>query len=109
MREILKFIKDKSIDLSEMGYNNFALSKKDALELLEKFKENNILLYGGGFLEKKEGQINYNYTNWSTDGKDVMYNLEYAKDFIKKYATNDIYIEFTTEINLYNLLPNLEM
>jgi hypothetical protein len=31
MREILKFIKDKSIDLSEMGVNNFALSKEDAL------------------------------------------------------------------------------
>jgi hypothetical protein len=109
MREILKFIKNKSIDLSEMGYNNFALSKKDALELLEKFKENNILLYGGDFLEKKEGRINYNYTNWSTDGKDIMYNLEYAKDFIKKYATNDMYVAFVTEIHLYNLLPNLEM
>ena len=27
MREILKFSKDKSIDLSEMGSNNFALSQ----------------------------------------------------------------------------------
>jgi hypothetical protein len=104
MREILEFIKNKSIDLSEMGVNNFALSKNDALELLEKFKENNILLYGGDFLEKKAGQINYNYTNWSIDGKDIMYNLEYTKDFIKKYATNDIYIEFVTEIDLYDLL-----
>jgi hypothetical protein len=33
-----------------------------------------------------------------------MYNLEYTKDFIKKYATNDMYIEFVTEIDLYDLL-----
>jgi len=101
VKEILEFIKDKSIDLSEMGVNNFALSKSDALELLEKFKKNSILLYGGDFIEKKDGKINYNYTNWSTDGKDIMYNLKYAENFIQKYAKEYMYITFVTEIDLY--------
>ncbi len=101
MKEILKFIDDKSIDLAKMGVNNYALLKSDALELLEKFKKNNILLYGGDFIEKKDGRMNYNYTNWSTKGKDIMYNLKYAESFIQKYAKEYMYIEFVTEINFY--------
>ena len=104
MKEILEFIKNKSIDLSEMGVNNFALTKKDALKLLEKFKENNIFLYGGDFLEKQNKKINYNYINWSTNGKNIIHNLEYAENFIKKYAKDTMYIEFVTEIDLYNLV-----
>ena len=106
MKEILEYIKDKSIDLSEMGVNNFALLKDDALELIKKFGKNNILLYGGDFIMRKDGKINYSYTNWSTDGKDIVYNLKYAKNFIEKYATDDIYIEFVTEEDLYKLLKD---
>ena len=104
MKEILEFIKDKYIDLSEMGVNNFALLKNDALELLKKFKKNNILLLGGDFIEKKNGELNYNYINWSTDGQDIIDNITYAENFIIKYATNDTYIELVTQINLYKLI-----
>ena len=103
MQDILVFIKDKSIDLSDMGVKNFALLKNDALELLIKFEKNSILIYGGDFLVKKSGSMHYDYMNWSTEGKDFKNNLAYAKRFIEKYAKIDTYIEFVTDIDLYNM------
>jgi hypothetical protein len=104
MNDLLEYISDRSIDLDEMGVNNFALLKQDALQLIEKFKKNNILLYGGDFIIKENGKLNYNYTNWSTNGRDIESNLNYAKAFIGKYATDNTYIEFITEKDLYKLL-----
>ncbi|MGV6831483.1 MAG: hypothetical protein ACWA5P_07995 [bacterium] len=98
MKEILDYIKDKSIDLSEMGVSNFALLKNDALEPIKEFKKYNILLYGGELGNVEE--IWYK----STDGKDIIHNLDYAKNFIEKYAKDDTYIEFVTEEDLYRLL-----
>ena len=104
MREVLEFIKENSIDLSEMGVNNFAMLKKDTLKLLDMLQENDVLVYGGDFIEKKNGTLNYNYTNWSTNEKDIKHNVTYAKDFIEKYAKDDTYIEIVTDVDLYRLL-----
>lgn len=103
MKSVLDFIKKRAIDLTEMGVNNFALKKSDALKLIEKFKEANILLYGGDFIINKDGKMEYNYVNWSTNDDDIDYNLEYAKKFIEKYATDNTYIEFVTKEDLYKL------
>ena len=104
MKEILEYIENNSIDMLEMGVFNFALLKNDALVLLEKFKNSNILIYGGDFINKENGKINYNYTNWSMDTIDIEYNLEYSKNFIEKYAQEDMYISFATDVDLYKLI-----
>ena len=103
MKEILEFIEDQAIDLSTMGVNNFALLKEDALKIIGKFKKENILLCGGDFITREDGELNYNYINWATDKDNIVHNLEYAKNFIEKYATDDTYIEFVTKVDLYKL------
>jgi len=104
VKEILEYIENKSTDMLEMGVFNFALLKNDALVLIEKFKNSNILVYGGSFITKENGKLNYNYTNWSMDTTDIIYNLEYSKNFIEKYAQEDMYISFTTDVDLYKLI-----
>ncbi len=103
MEDILSFLQDKAIDLSSVGTNNFALAKKDALELIDKFIIHNILLYGGDFLKSDNGELQYTYTNWSTNGNDIKGNLLYAKQFIEKYADDDTFIEFVTKDDLYKM------
>jgi len=107
MQEILLFIKKKGIDLANMGVHNYAFPKNDALELLNLFKKYNILLYGGDFLKKEDNKFNYNYINWATNEKNIQYNIEYAKKFIEQYATEDIYIEFVTEIDFYKHIKTI--
>ncbi len=100
MKEIVNFIRNKSIDLASIHVDNFAFLKQDALKLLDIFKANRILLYGGDFLEKENNQIKYNYINWATNEKDIIYNIEYARKFILKHAKEDMYIEFVTDLDL---------
>ena len=104
MKEVLEYIENNSMDMLEMGVFNFALLKNDALVLIEKFKDSNILIYGGDFIAKENGKLDYNYTNWSMDTTDIIYNLEYSKNFIEKYAQKDTYIAFTTDADLYKLI-----
>ena len=105
MKKIKNYIKKHGLNLEQMGVKNFALNIKDSLEFLDKLESNNIIIYGGDVIRKKDNHLEYTYENWSYDGNNSIESIEIAKKFIQnlKFEKNsNIYIEFVTDIDLFS-------
>jgi len=79
------------IALHETGITNWALSKEQALEALNKFEYENISVLGGDVYELNEGEPESNYENWFCDRETDELREKYVFRSIskaRKYITN---------------------
>jgi hypothetical protein len=62
-------IKTKAISLQNIGVNDIAWFRSDALKLLKIFEDSSIAVVGGDVLKKDNDNYKYNYDNWDSDIK----------------------------------------
>lgn len=97
----MNIIRSKNIDeilkvgkwLGESGINNWALTKSQALEALDKLLNLNIAVLGGDVYETRGDYIQPNYDNWYSDrqpgeSKEDYLNrsIEESRTYIERYA-----------------------
>jgi hypothetical protein len=82
--------------LNEIGVNNWALNKNEALSALNKFAEIQVPILGGDVCELMDDIIQYNYDNWHCEQIQGEANPEYilrsikeARRYIEAYNAND--------------------
>lgn len=80
--------------LGDYGTNNWALTKSQALEALDKLLALNIAVLGGDVLEDTGENIRPNYDNWFSDrhkgessDKYVIRSIEETRNYIEQYKT----------------------
>src|SRR5688572_6073976 len=90
--EILKV----GYQLTEIGLNNWALTKSQALSALEKFLEYGIPVLGGDVCENIDGVVRPNYDNWYcepiSDEDKISFikrSIAKAEDYIKAYPIKE--------------------
>ena len=93
VNEILKV----GVSLESIGVKNWALSKEDAVKVLDKFYELQIPILGGDVCENINGVIQYNYDNWYCDRRPNESQLDFvnrsitqARDYINNYNSDNI-------------------
>ncbi len=91
--ENIESILSIGICLKNVGVNNWALNKKQALYAVEELKKNGVPILGGDVYEKQYCKFIQNYDNWFCDKK------EYEKD--EDFLSRSIQIAFNY-INSYN-------
>ncbi|MDI7175390.1 Imm40 family immunity protein [Leptospira santarosai] len=82
-REIYEIL-NIGVHLSDVGVNNWALTKDQALLALEKFLKLDIPISGGDVYEYRKGIIESNYNNWYCNPDKMEANSEYVKRSIEK-------------------------
>ena len=82
--------------LNEVGIDNWALSKIQALKVLDQFLESKISVLGGDVYENINGAIQSNYDSWcceplSNESKTDFINrsIKKARNYIEEYKTAD--------------------
>ncbi|MGE5409829.1 MAG: Imm40 family immunity protein [Clostridiales bacterium] len=98
--------------LGEFGINNWALTKPQALKVLEQFESSNIAVLGGDVYEREGNHFQIIYDNWCCDplpndtkAEYIKRTIEKARIYIEQYNTNSprqIYFTFvpTEEENI---------
>ena len=82
--------------LNEVGVDNWALKRPEALKALEELLELEVPVLGGDVYEEIEGSIRPNYDSWHCDKLPKESNHEFvvrsigqARSYIQKYNVND--------------------
>jgi hypothetical protein len=82
----------KAIDITNIGSNELAWSREDALHVLELFAEHLTVVLGGDVLELQAGKYKYTYDNWHFDPSSVnspatnsKNSIQLAKTYIQGY------------------------
>ena len=95
--------------LFNIGIQNWALTKDQAFEAIEKLSIQNIAVLGGDVFEIKEVDLEMNYDNWycvREEGESVAEyvnrSLKTAKQFISHYTSHGIKEAF------FALVPDVE-
>jgi hypothetical protein len=88
-------IKANAISLQNIGVNDVAWLRSDALELLKTLEGSAIAVLGGDVLKKVRENYKYNYDHWSSDIKPGEQWAAYAarsrketQDYIESYPDN---------------------
>ena len=86
--EVLKV----GVNLNELGVNNWALNKSEALVVLDKLTKLGVSVLGGDVYEESQGIIQPNYDSWYCDelleeSKEeyVRRSIKEARSYIEKY------------------------
>lgn len=97
------------ISLNDISVNNWALTKSQALEVLDQFLLHQIPVLGGDVFEKPEGEIQHNYANWYCDQRSgesridfVKRSIEKAKSYIENYKpgnSKEYYFTIVPEVD----------
>jgi len=97
-----KNILSKGIHLAEIGINNWALTKKQAITALESLEDKGIGVSGGDVLRLENGEFNHTYDNWSYEcQKDqkideyIAESIGYARNYINTYQGKGEYFVLT--------------
>jgi len=77
--------------------HNWGLTKKQALDAIEKFRTNKVPILGGDVIYIENGRMDYTYDNWSTNRSGGESDDDYinrcafeSKDYIEKYTNSEI-------------------
>ncbi len=83
------------LSLHDLGVNNWALSKEQALRVLDMFEMQNIAVLGGDVYEMINSLPSSNYDNWCCDqnaneslDEYVSRSNDYAKRYIRNYRSS---------------------
>ena len=68
--------------LHDTGVNNWALTKQQALSVLDKFEAEKIYVLGGDVYELVDGELESNYDNWYCDRE--------TDELLENYITRSI-------------------
>ena len=91
------------VSLKNLGINNWALSRNDALEALSKLKSSGIAVLGGDVFVFSNGIIDQNYDNWYCERNPMESNTDFIASSIEKTRH---YIEKYLDQNaLFSLIP----
>ena len=78
--------------LTNVGVLNWALTKSQAIKVLDQFWDSQIAVLGGDVYENKDGEIKPNYDSWHCDPLDgeaiedfVKRSIEKAKTYVEQY------------------------
>lgn len=95
------------ISLEPLGVKNWALSKEDAVNALDRFYELQVPILGGDVCENINGIIQFNYDNWYCDRQPnesqfdfVNRSVAKARDYIESYNSDNpdrIFFAFVPE------------
>lgn len=92
--EIVNII-EKGENLEKYGVNNWAITRKEALRLLELLEENKSAVYGGDVYVRNQNQIDLTYDNWFCERDKQEIETDYikrsilfAKNYIDKYRSH---------------------
>jgi hypothetical protein len=95
LKEVNELLK-KGYSLYDVGINNWAFSKEDALGILNRFEELQISILGGDVYELTNSIVQPNYDNWycnrlsnETDIEFSKRSIKRAKDYITNYNVSD--------------------
>lgn len=95
LKQIDELLK-KGYPLLEIGINNRAFSKKDAMEILNRFEELKVSILGGDVFELTNNIFQPNYDNWycnrlsnETDIQFLKRSVKIAQDYIMNYDVTD--------------------
>lgn len=87
---------DEGENLEKLGINNFALTKIDALHLLELLEKYNKPVYGGDVFVRNQNRIELTHDNWfcereknENDDSFIKRNISFAKNYIENYRTTE--------------------
>jgi len=90
--EVDDIFKKRGIALFDMCIANWAFTKPDALNIIDKLKEMQIPILGGDVLIGNSYAMQYNFDSWYCHKKDVPredtylnFSIEKAKQYIKNY------------------------
>jgi len=107
-KEIDNILSTKGIFLESIGINNWALSDKDVLFVLEQFDNMHIAVLGGDVCEKKDNdKMQLNYDSWhyekdlnKLESEYINDSLRYAELYIKNYngLSNNIYFILVPDV-----------
>ena len=88
----VKEILSVGVPLTEIGVENWALMKVQALQALDKLEEIKVAILGGDVLSVKNNRIQYNYDNWycnieehESDEDFIIRSLDVARKYICNY------------------------
>jgi hypothetical protein len=95
LKQIDELLKE-GYPLQGIGINNWAFSKKDAMEILNRFEELKVSILGGDVYELTNNIVQPNYDNWyfnrlsnETDIEFLKRSIKRAKDYITNYIVRD--------------------
>lgn len=84
----------RGVALHDAGASNWALSKEQALEVLDRFEIEKISVLGGDVYELNEGEPESNYDNWYCDREPdeslenyVTRSIKKARAYISNYSS----------------------
>ena len=102
-------ILSKGLSLKEIGINNWALTKDQALKAIDHLALEDISILGGDVLRVDDGIIEHTLDNWHCDhlaGEEikafVQRSLLKARDYITNYKIH------TGEDVLFSIVPNID-
>lgn len=108
LSDIINAILSKGVSLESIGSKNRALSKQEALNALNQFKELQVPVLGGDVCELFGGVVIYNYDNWFCDRSPnesdlnfVNRSVEKAREYIENYRIkelNKIFFAFVLDV-----------
>ncbi len=81
----------KGIYLENIGINEYALTKKQALFILELCKKEKVGILGGDILELVNNEIKYTYSNWYCNRNENESELNFcfrSIDYAEQYIVN---------------------
>jgi hypothetical protein len=89
----IETIISNGIALHDTGVNNWALSKKKALDALDKFESEKISVLGGDVYELTDGVPKSNYDNWYCEPQSdesfenfAARSVKIARDYVSNYS-----------------------
>lgn len=91
------------ISLHDSYINNWALTKDQVLDVLQKFEVEGIAILGGDVMDGTGGQIGYESSSWHSDKKKdeeysdfVKRSIKETREYINKYSiSNNTYFILT--------------
>ena len=95
---------DRGLKLIEIGINEIAFNKSDALKVLEELEKNSIAVLGGDVYYIKNNVITLTYDNWFINRNDeewllyVEKSIKKARSYIRIYDYMNSNVYFTLVI-----------
>jgi hypothetical protein len=103
--------KEKGISLFEIFEQNWAFTKENALDVIDKLKEKQIPILGGDVLIKRKNIIYHTYDNWCCEIRDMPvgetflnFSIEKSRQYILNYPSTTK----EKEVILFTIVPKVK-